>query len=188
MKVLDANLEVSLHDKTKLIILSGPSGIGKTSFLHHFYNYLRDILRIDKRVNISVFQNRLKSFSNSEPFGAWVSVIREMLFLVYHETPHEHHTPVVTNKKGEKYDAKGKHKTRADHIRIGLDILMAHLSPEHQLLKPLMSAIHVVEGIADNATTSQLSGSAKLNKIADLLCLVFEQYIIIRKRIIIVFL
>jgi hypothetical protein len=144
-QVIAAKLEISLLDTTKLCILYGPSGIGKTSFVNHFSDLLKNIQRIDKQVNFSVFQNKSTSFNNSEPFGAWIAVAKQMLTLLSREN-------MSANQQNESEGAanedtsKRKHKTRAEHVNMGLDYLLPFLSAEQRELKPLLATVHIISG------------------------------------------
>lgn len=112
---------------TKLCIVEGGNGIGKSNFIQTFTGHLRNIVRCDRSLNLLVFRNQSSSFNSSEPFCSWKGVLEQMFQSV----------PNLSSNAGI---------TKRDRFNMGVDLLLESMSAEMVELKPLLSLISYITG------------------------------------------
>jgi hypothetical protein len=214
------SLRFDISCRTKACIVQGPGGVGKSSFLKIFCEKVRNIHKSDPGINMVVFHSQTKN-SNAQPFNVWKGVIRQVL-LQFSQLADP--TGVSKSQTALQLDAdrdSGMSQReaagaalKADLVR-GLDFVLAQLPQDVQDLRPLISSIHFVYGIKDNAVTSKLSGTrmflrcpvtvtalltvclaacccllttgvAKLLKITELLGALMQQFVAVTQKMLIV--
>ena len=149
---------------TMLTAIIGPHGIGKTTFLTAFGEKVRIMARQNRSCNVTILKTKSKS-SNAERFSVWKSVVRSMLSELALYTP-----------QYESIAGEVKFKSFTGDVEEGANFAIEKLLPEMQCLKPLLGAINIIGKMEDTQETKMLTGTAKIAKIAELLCAVIQVY------------
>jgi hypothetical protein len=157
---------LSFEIPTRMSILEGPSGIGKSSILNLFVAHIEKPIKLH-HVNVIVIKASTNSFHNIDPFKSLKSVIRKVL---------THLAAISKNEEIENED-DGVIKTHISHNvtnmvarwKSGLDYVSKYLSDELKSHLPLLSFAHIIPNIAPNSTTEGLSGADRLTKLQALL-------------------
>lgn len=158
-----AALRFDVAPRTKACIVQGPGGVGKSSFLKIFCEKVRNIHRSDPGINMVVFHAQAKG-NDAQPFNVWKGVIRQVLLQFAHladpsgtHSNNRSQAHLQAAESGLSQKEAQQAVVRVDLMK-GLEYVLRQLPEEVQELVPLMSSIHFVYGVAENATTSKLAG------------------------------
>eukprot|EP01039_Chlorochromonas_danica_P008132 gene8132-8972_t len=72
-----------IDGEVKMVIISSPSGIGKTALLNAIERKLQNVIRTDHACNAVVLRNRSSSLHLDLPFRAWQAVIQKLLLSAF---------------------------------------------------------------------------------------------------------
>ncbi|RYG70276.1 hypothetical protein EON64_00580, partial [archaeon] len=160
-------LQLRTDFPTRLAILEGPSGIGKSALLNLFTSVLSKPIKI-QNLNAAIIRATTSSFHSIDPFKSLKPAIRKVLShyaaISKHE-PFEGDEDTTQTPKGREQDTSSP----VSKWRAGLDFVSQHLSEDAKVLLPLLTSAHIVPGIPANMVTAALNGADKLIKLQNLL-------------------
>ena len=168
MHELDEDREIkayfSLQARAQLILITGPTGIGKSFLSAHLTYRMMKLNMSDRAWNISAHSNAVSGHLNtSEPFSGWRALVMSVL-ATYGKIKFPELEKQNSNNK-----TKGASKTeKSENYKLlamkGLDAIIQRLSPDVQEYRPLLGVISSIFAMPDNEVTKELTGITRFHR------------------------